>query len=307
MMRNAMGSPTQNRDQALKTIDGYLLEHKGQLKALLQAHAQDAANSNPLTRLRVLVQRSIVQTPQLLQCQPESILACVYEACKMGLEPDTARAECHIVPRRIRGKYVATFLLGYKGAIHLATAAYPGIKFRTDHVCKNDLVWVNKGGLKPVLEHERTDGERGEVTHAYCIVDYPDGTTGHKVVDRNDIEIAKQTAFSSAWKTHPGKMAEKTAILAQCRRMPSRGMNINEVASAHLANATQLQSAAVGGRPQNFNMAIDVEAHDQVEQGPQFTEPDDVGEPPQATQIKEVSRIDHFYGAPIDDLLTAER
>lgn len=201
-------------------------------------------------RMKALALTSMRKTPKLLLCDAHSILQCVYEAAKLGLSPDTASADCHLIPRK--GK--ATFQVGYKGLMKLARRAVPNIPIKAEHVCANDLFdWEE--GLVPILKHRRAPaGERGKVTHAYAIATMPSGPV-FKVVDEDDIRRARKTSFSTAWDHHTGAMFEKTAVKRLCKTLPSDDPG----AAERLFRAIELDNAVDDDRPQDVGVDLDLD------------------------------------------------
>lgn len=248
-MSNALATTDQRAQSVIAEVSQAINASRKTLLALLPKEITPE-------RLKALTMTSIRKTPALMKCDARSILACVYEAAKLGLQPDTATADCHIIPR---GKQ-ATFQIGYKGMMKLARRAVPGVPIKAEHVCENDsFVWEE--GLAPILKHSRAPaGERGKVVYAYAIAQLPGGLIAFKVVDADDIARARKTAFSTAWQHHEGAMWEKTAIKRLAKTLP-----IDDPAAAErLHRAIALDDAADDGRPQELgdDLLSDVEDDD---------------------------------------------
>lgn len=248
---NAMESATIRLDNVSNEVDTFLRNNIGPLRNLLPPEVSAG-------KLRALIWTSLQSTPKLVMCSVDSIIGCVYEAAKCGLEPDTAAGECYLIPRA--GK--ATFQLGYQGAMILAERAHQGILFRTQVVCeKDDFDWDE--GLNQKLTHKRHRGQaadRGKIEYAYAIATFADGREpAIKVVDSEDIVRARLTAKSDAWKTHPGAMWEKTAILRLCKRLSKRSNGAIHIAGRQLARAVQLDDASDDGRDQELSLERDIE------------------------------------------------
>ena len=240
-MSNALAKPGELANGVMAEVSRALEANKATLAALLPREITPE-------RLKALTLTSLRKTPALLRCDPKSILSCVYEAAKLGLQPDTATADCHIIPR----KGQATFQLGYKGMMKLARRAAPGIPIKAEHVCEGDnFTWEE--GIDPILRHRRAEaGERGKVTHAYAIATLPSGEKVFKVIDADDIARARKTSMTrrevSPWTHHEGAMWEKTAIRRLMKTMPLD----DPAAAERLYRAIDLDTALDDDRPQEL-------------------------------------------------------
>ena len=77
-------------------------------------------------RLYSMLQSAVAHEPKLLECTPESIIACCMKCSVLGLEPSNVDGlgKAYILPygnkNYANGRREATFILGYKGMIELA-------------------------------------------------------------------------------------------------------------------------------------------------------------------------------------------
>src|SRR3990167_3086145 len=97
---------TQKKVMNIRTL---LERSKGQMAAAMPKHL------TPERLLRVAM-TSIQKTPKLLDCTPQSLLACVMTCAQLGLEPDQFLGQAYLVPF----KDVCTLIPGYRGYIALA-------------------------------------------------------------------------------------------------------------------------------------------------------------------------------------------
>lgn len=120
-------------------------------------------------RMVALILQSIRKNPTLLDCNAASLFKAVFEAAKVGLEPDTPLAHCHVIP--YAGE--ATFVLGYQGAGVLTTRG--GIaKWKAEAVYELDGFDYEEG-LDPKLVHKpKVKGDRGPFLGYYAIGWYRD-------------------------------------------------------------------------------------------------------------------------------------
>lgn len=183
--------------------------------------ARDAAGL-----INVVVQAAS-QTPLLAQCTPTSILAALIQSAQIGLVPNTRLNHSWLVPFKNRrqvgaGKwenvYEATLIIGYEGLIKLVyDATQAAVMARV--VYGGDEFIYDLANASPVRRHVYADAkqERGEITHAYCLVTLPNGSLIGDVLDERMVAARRASSRSAAsesspWKTHKAPMYRKTAV-----------------------------------------------------------------------------------------------
>jgi recombination protein RecT len=123
-----------------------------------------AVGLNP-ARLTGIVATELRKIPKLQQCEPASFYRSVMQCAELGLVPGGAQGFCWIIPY---GKE-ATFVLGYKGAVHLC--------WRTQMISSVDAHAVYEGdnfdyeyGTKSFIKHKPPmSGTRdGAITHFWA-------------------------------------------------------------------------------------------------------------------------------------------
>lgn len=171
-----------------------------------------------LTQMRVV--------PGLAQCEPLSILAAVFQAAQLGLEPGVL-GQCYILPYQDRktGRKVAQFLIGYQGYLTLAyrsgalqsltvRAVYAGDEFAVDL------------GLEEALHYRPAPDAQRDPTHlqsVFLVVRYKDGGHYLDVMWRDEIEAHRRrspAADRGPWVTDYEMMARKTIIRRAWRYLP---------------------------------------------------------------------------------------
>lgn len=181
-----------------------------------------------IDRFKALCLTSFARNSALLKCAEtpkgiQSLLGCVYQAAQLGLEPDTAAQDCHIIPY----KGVAQFILGYRGLLKLVRRAMPAIPIWT--ACRReDERFEISLGTSPSLVHEPGVYEPGEkipmLTHAYACARLAPDSVVFKVVDHGDIDRARASSQArkeiSPWTHHEAAMWEKTALKRLCKVLP---------------------------------------------------------------------------------------
>lgn len=233
----------QKRRAALWGDDGILgkLERS---KVNIAARLPEGVN---VDRWLAALHTEISRTPNLKKCDPLTVIGGAYEIAQMGLHMGSVLGQAYLVPFRMKGKYVAQLIIGYKGMIALAQEA--GIISSVHAACVYERdAWRYRGGLEPILEHEpcglppgEGDGQRGKRMLAYAILRHSAGGATHCRVEGWELDAlkAKQTARSKStpWTTHTERMEEKTAIrrsmrLVRLSPMALRGVTHDELADA---------------------------------------------------------------------------
>lgn len=191
-------------------------DQRDQIRTALPAHlSADRFVRTALTTLRT--------TPRLAECDQRSVLAGLMEAAQLGLEISGVRGQAYLVPRRVKGRYVAVFQVGYRGLIDLASRN--GITVEAHDVREGDE-FSYRLGLDPALDHVPSLGERGEAFAYYAVARFADARTPQfSVMTRSEAEthrdrFAGTLKDGSPWRDHFDAMARKSVILRLVRYLP---------------------------------------------------------------------------------------
>jgi recombination protein RecT len=180
--------------------------------------------------------------PNLLKCDPLSILGAVVQSAQLGLDPSGVTGEAYLV------KYGSecTLIPGYKGLMMLAR--------RSGHVTEIMGNVVREGdefeyeyGLDSKLRHVPS-GEPGPITHAYAYAKIKGGGAQFVVMPYGEIEQVRQLSSSGnspAWKNHYAPMAIKTAVRRLAKFLPLKPDE---------ARAFELAGQEERGEPQSLNL-----------------------------------------------------
>lgn len=166
-------------------------------------------DSDRFTRIVLTVVKS---NEKLMGCDPMTLLAAVMLSAQLGLEPGPL-GHSYFVPY---GRDV-TFILGYKGMIHLA--------LQSERVSSVEARCVFEGddfdyayGLNDDLTHKPCgETDPGKVSHSYAIAKFRDGGHQFIVTTRDQIEAARLRSPSGKrgkgpWVTDYAAMAAKTSV-----------------------------------------------------------------------------------------------
>ncbi len=201
------------------TVGDFLQKNKDKIAMALPKHITP-------TRMLSVVMNSIVKTPDLNKCTPESLLTSVLASSTLGLEPDGVLGQAYIIPYENKGKKVfeAQFQIGYKGLIALARRSGEIISLSAQPVFANDK-FEYEYGLNEKLIHVPADGDRGPLKYAYAIAKFKDGGHHFEVMTKTDVLKIKNASLGanskfSPWTKWPEEMWRKTAAKKLCKFLP---------------------------------------------------------------------------------------
>lgn len=188
---------------------------------------------------------SLRRTPQLVDCEPTSLLGALIQCAQLGLEPDGVLGDAYLVPF----KREVQLLVGYKGLMRLARQSGEISTIAARAVHAGDQFVYRYTAERDELVHEpsRDPAKKpGELTHAYAIARLKDGAVQFDVMARwriEEIRSVSRSKDSSPWRQHYDEMACKTVLRHLCKQLPS---------SVALAQAVALDERAEAGLPQEI-------------------------------------------------------
>ena len=231
------------------------------IRALLERSKSQMAMALPkhLTADRLLrvAMTSIQKTPSLMDCTPQSLLACVMTCAQLGLEPDQFLGQAYLVPFRDNKKGVTTCTLipGYRGYISLARRSGEMQTVSAQVVYSNDDFKLQYG-INDILQHSpRMSGDRGEPIGAYCVFKYKDGGYSFDFLPTSEIEKVRKrskAATDGPWVTDWDEMAKKTVIKRHAKLAPL---------SVEFQRAIALEDRANAGEDQSDLLEMDTESY----------------------------------------------
>ena len=189
----------------------------------LAAYLADSPDSDAVARFRQVAFDAIVKDRNLLEADPISLLASIYHAAQMGLEPSSVMGEGAIVVYRDNdqnGKKIAQFQPMVRGLAKLArnsgqvTAIGVDVRHAKDH-------FVYRSGTDPKIEHEPwiDDDDPGDVLGAYAYAKLASGELVALYMSVPELlkrrEVSRQWRSSgdqSIWGKWPEEMMKKTVL-----------------------------------------------------------------------------------------------
>ncbi|MEM7515311.1 MAG: recombinase RecT [Planctomycetota bacterium] len=222
-----------------KTLKDLLDDMSGEIAKAVPAHLKPA-------RMLRICSTALRTTPNLAKCDAFSFLGCVMSLAQLGLEPNTQLGQAFLIPREVKengqktGKFQCTIMIGYQGMMELARRS--GASIRGFVVREGDHLEVQYG-LYPRLEHTPLAPSSAEVTHAYAVATYSNGSPPQfELLDREQIEERRKRGNGRGpWRTDYAAMAKKSAVRALWPWLPK---------SSEIASESALEEAqAIGVAP----------------------------------------------------------
>ena len=202
----------------INTIRTLLERSKAQIAMALPKHL----NADRIIRVAMT---SIQRTPQLLECDPISLVAAVIQSSQLGLEPDGIFGHAYLVPFRNtkKNRMEVQFIPGYKGLIDLARRSGQ-VNRISAHVVYDNEHFVMEYGTKEVLEHKPLPpSTRGDRKGVYAVAVLNDGSAHFEWLWNEEIEAVKRQSKAvnfGPWQTHEDEMIRKTAIRRLVKYLP---------------------------------------------------------------------------------------
>lgn len=174
-------------------------------------------------RMKRIFITEILNNPKLLECDRKSLLSCIMTCAQLGLEPGKELGQAYLIPRRIKGVMMCTYLTGYQGMIDIAERGGK-VTVEASVVHEKDEFWYCRG-LKPDMLHKPYLGmdDPGPLCFAYAVARYTDGRSKFVVLTRVDLEKIRESSAASTngpWVTHYDAMCRKSAIRQLWKDLP---------------------------------------------------------------------------------------
>lgn len=228
-LRNRLATRAQGSgDQGERTAPPLALVVRQTIERQASAFRQVLPSVVDPERFSRLVITAVKATPDLMKCfstvQGEtSVLLAAMQAAAIGLEPNTPTQDCWLLPRRNQGVWEAQLSIGYRGYLKLARRSGTIKTIYAEVVREGDHFRWERGLEADVLEHRPSDGEQGDLTHAYAVARFTEGGYAFMVLNRRQVEARRAMADSwkseksrpySPWTKWPDAMWRKSAIRA---------------------------------------------------------------------------------------------
>lgn len=180
------------------------------------------AHLTPERLLRLMV-GEIRRVPKLQDCTQQTLMACVLDMMRLGLEPGPL-GHAYLVPYG----NVCTLILGYRGLLELARRSGQIQRVEAHVVYEKEAAdpehWQYEAGLTPKLIHRPLMAkDRGPIVAAYMVAQLKDGSTQVEVMSIDEIEAVRARSKSSKsgpWVTDFAEMCRKTVVRRGSKYLP---------------------------------------------------------------------------------------
>lgn len=167
---------------------------------------------------------AVQEQPDLLDCDRKSLMQSAMTAAQLGLVVGKTLGQFYIVPfyDSKKGKKVATSIPGYRGYITLARNSGEVVSVAAYEVCERDK-FDYELGWEPKLVHKPGLGDRGAITHVYCVVKFKDEGGHIEIMTKADVDAIRARSKASSngpWVTDYMMMARKTVIRRAAKYLP---------------------------------------------------------------------------------------
>ncbi|NCB40716.1 MAG: hypothetical protein EOM80_18300, partial [Erysipelotrichia bacterium] len=224
----------------INTIRALLEKSKGQIAMALPKHLS-------ADRIIRVAMTSIQRTPQLLECDPITLVGAIIQSSQLGLEPDGILGHAYLVPFRNtkKNRMEVQFIPGYKGLIDLARRSGQ-VNRISAHVVYENETFTMEYGTKEILEHKPLPpSTRGDRKGVYAVAVLNDGSAHFEWLWNEEIEAVKRQSKAGnfgPWKTHEDEMIRKTAIRRLVKYLPlsvelAKAAAVDELADAGVSTA----------------------------------------------------------------------
>lgn len=212
----------------------------------LQAAMPRGMNAERFARVVTTV---VLNNEALLDCTPQSLIACILQSAAWGLELDPVLGMAYLVPYKGQAKLIP----GYRGLVELARRSGDVLGVTPRAVYENERFGVVYGLHEDII-HEPNLSDRGKLLAVYAIAHMRVGPPKFDVMHVTDVnEIRKRSASGSGpWTTDYEAMALKTVVRRLCNRQLPR--------TPELARAIAIDEQADRDETQVFDIDVpDVE------------------------------------------------
>ena len=208
------------------------------IKTALEKNKQAMAEVIPSylspDRLLSLALLSIRKTPALQECPVSTLLGCVVEASRLGLELGGALGQAYLIPFKEKGQPMAQMVIGYRGFVELMRRSGDVSSIRAVVVHQRDHFSLREG-LEQVIDHVPClEGDPGPLRFVYAVAKFSKSGDYQAVfLTKAEVDATKARSRSGQfgpWVTDYEEMAKKTAVrrLAKLMRLTAAAAHPTE-------------------------------------------------------------------------------
>jgi recombination protein RecT len=172
---------------------------------------------------------AVNKIPKILECTPISIMNCVMESSRLGLEIGGIRGECYIIPYNDRknDRTVAQFMLGYQGMLSLLFKTGRVKNIQVKEVYEDDHFAFEYGNRGYLIHQPSLKEDRGAFKAVYAMIETTNGGFPFEVMSKSEIDKIRDMSQdykykkeNSIWGKFYPAMAKKTVIRQLFKYLP---------------------------------------------------------------------------------------
>jgi recombination protein RecT len=180
-------------------------------------------------RVARIVFGAVSRSPQLLGCDPRSIVIACMDALQLGLEPAGPLKQAYLIPygNKRTGTSDAQMMIGYMGLLTLAKRSGAIQACAAEVVYPGDEFSIELGSDMRVSHRPRLDGrsDYSQIKGAYAWARLDDGSVATEFMTKEQIERVRAASKAGAseigpWTQWWDMMARKTVIRRLISRLP---------------------------------------------------------------------------------------
>ena len=225
-----MGQLAQVEMQPLATVE----DAKNYMLASFKQFDSIVGSVEKAKRFFAIGLHCIEQVPRILDCPRSSFRNALIEAARLDLEPNSVQQFAWIIPRAQKkgARPIARLEIGYRGLIQLvrrdggvkdiwATAIDDADEFRRTEGTVRGIVHKQANPLR--------DGTVATMIGAYACALLHNDVTTYKVMDREELDAARNLSRSSAYEgPFAMEMFLKTPIKRLCKTLPLKDPHVSQ-------------------------------------------------------------------------------
>lgn len=248
--------------QKVNTVRALLEKSRNQIAMALPRHL------TPERMIRVAL-TAYQRVPELLECDPTSIVGCVIQASQLGLELDGILGHAYMIPfwNGRRSLMEAQFVVGYRGYLALARRSGEVSVFTAKIAHANEhFDWIE--GSEGRIIHKPLLKDRGEPVAAYAVLRLKDGGGDSFVMPWDEVLACQQEyghyksgkkkgqRKEGPWWNNLPEMARKTCVRRLAKYCP---------VSVEIQRAAALDERADAELPQDLGVLAELTSTEQLE------------------------------------------
>lgn len=199
------------------SIKAALEQNKASMAEVIPSHLSPE-------RLLSLALLSIRKTPKLQECAVSTLLGCVVESSRLGLELGGSLGQAYLIPYTVKGVPTVQMIIGYRGYVELMRRGGQVSTIRAVVVHQKDHFELREG-LEQVIDHRPyLQGDAGPMKFVYAVAKFArSGDYQAVFLTKAEVDAVRSRSRASAdgpWVTDYEEMAKKTAVRRLAKLMP---------------------------------------------------------------------------------------